>query len=300
MAGSRAIGRDVHFYHFAEPDNALGGMILNPSVTERIFLLMLDILIDASGPYWVTSRSTGETLALSDEPLKRGHYDIRPHSRKGTISLTRETCITRVLSRTRTGRDDAFRQLVRERDGKCVITGLVNTEAYRNDWTSFHACHIFPISFEEYFVQKGFSGCITNRADERDTGINSCQNGLLMQSNVHERFDKFLFSVNPDDGYKVTCFDGDPLEIDGKVLDPICRDPNDERSVKDELLRWHFRQAVLANMKGTGEPNFETDFPPGTDMMGEILGGPDPTKRMEAELFSRLNGMALNWLSFTE
>ncbi|KAK9240835.1 HNH endonuclease-domain-containing protein [Lipomyces kononenkoae] len=291
MAGSRAIGRDVHFYHVGDPVNALGGMILNSSVTERSFLSMLDIVTDASGPYWVISRSTGETLTFTDAALKRGHYDIRPWSRNDTVSLTRETCIARVLSRTITGRDDAFRQLVSERDGKCVVTGLVNTQAYRNDWTSFHAAHIIPLSSEEYFVQSGFSRCITNKANERDTGINSCQNGLLMQSNVHERFDKFLFSVNPDDGYKITCFDGDPLGIDGKILDPICRDPNDERSANDELLRWHFRQAALANMKGTGEPIFETDFPPGTDMMGEILGGPDPTKRMEAELFSRLNGL---------
>ncbi|KAK9492050.1 hypothetical protein V1508DRAFT_405021 [Lipomyces doorenjongii] len=215
---------------------------------SRSFLFILEIVIDASGP-------TGETLTFTDAAFKRGHFDIRP-------------CPRKVLSRTITGRDDAFRQLVHERDGKCAITGLVNTQAYRNDWTSFHAAHIFPLSSEEYFVQSGFSRCITNKANERDTGINSCQNGLRMQSNVHERFDKFLFSVNPDDGYKITCFDGDPLGIDGKILDPICRDPNDERSAKDELLRLHFRQAVA---------KFETDVPPGTDMMSEMLCGPDPT-----------------------
>ncbi|KAK9489451.1 HNH endonuclease-domain-containing protein, partial [Lipomyces doorenjongii] len=196
MAGSRAIGRDVHFYHFADPYNALGGMILNSSVTESSFF-MVEIVIDASGPYWVISRSTGEILTLTDAALKRGHYDIWPCSRKGLfLILIFKPYITRVLSRTITGRDDAIRQLVRERDGKCVITGLVNTQAYRNDWTSFPAAHIFPLSSEEYFMQSGLSRCITNKANERDTGINSCQNGLLMQSNVHERFDKFLFSVN--------------------------------------------------------------------------------------------------------
>ncbi|KAK9326711.1 hypothetical protein V1520DRAFT_284739, partial [Lipomyces starkeyi] len=54
----------------------------------------------------------------------------------------------------------------------------------------------------------------------------------------------------------------------------------------------HFRQAVLANMRGAGEQSFEIDFPPGTDMMGEILSRPEPAKRMEAELFSRLNGVS--------
>ena len=56
----------------------------------------------------------------------------------------------------------------------------------------------------------------------------------------------------------------------------------------DEFLRWHFRQAVLTNMKGAGEPIFEHDFPPGSDMMGQILRGPRAADRMEFELFGRL------------
>ena len=56
----------------------------------------------------------------------------------------------------------------------------------------------------------------------------------------------------------------------------------------DELLRWHFTQAVLTNMKGAGEPIFEHDFPPGSDMMGQILRGPRAADRMEFELFGRL------------
>ncbi|KAK9247048.1 hypothetical protein V1506DRAFT_104241 [Lipomyces tetrasporus] len=300
MAGNRAIGRNVHFYHFGQPDNALGGMILSPSVTERDFLFMLEILIDATGPYRVISRKTGEELATTDNSLNPGHYDIRPYSRKDTIFLTQEACITRVLSRTITGRDESFRRHVRERDGKCVISGTANVQAFRDRWTGFHAAHVVPLSSEQYFLQKGLSECITNKADEHDTGINSCQNGLLMQSNIHEAFDDFGFSVNPDNGYKITSFDGNSFGIDGRILDPICRDPTDERSVRDELLRWHFRQAVLANMRGAGEPSFEMDFPPGSDMMGEILGGPNAARRMEAELFSRLNGVTFDWDSMTQ
>lgn len=40
-------------------------------------------------------------------------------------------------------------------------------------------------------------------------------------------------------------------------------------------------------MRGVGEPIFEIDFPPGSDMMGEICGGPKAAERMEYELFSR-------------
>jgi hypothetical protein len=56
----------------------------------------------------------------------------------------------------------------------------------------------------------------------------------------------------------------------------------------DEFLRWHFRQAVLTNMKGAGGPIFEHDFPPGSDMMGQILRSPRAADRMEFELFGRL------------
>ena len=54
------------------------------------------------------------------------------------------------------------------------------------------------------------------------------------------------------------------------------------------LFRWYFRQAVLANMRGTGEPVLEHDFPPGSDMIGQILRGPKAAEVMEFHLFSRL------------
>ncbi|KAK9326532.1 hypothetical protein V1520DRAFT_378117 [Lipomyces starkeyi] len=150
----------------------------------------------------------------------QGHYELRPYSRRGNISFVSVWNSTDDLSNFK-------------RDGKCVITGVVNAQAYRNRWTAFQVAHIVPLSSEDYFEQSGFSRWITNRTDERDTGINSCQNGLLMQDN---------------DGYKIICFDGDLLGIDGRVLDPVCR-----------------------NVYGDN-------------------AGPNAVKRMEAELFSRLNG----------
>jgi len=41
-------------------------------------------------------------------------------------------------------------------------------------------------------------------------------------------------------------------------------------------------------MKGAGEPIFEHDFPPGSDIVGDILRGPRAAERMEFELFGRL------------
>jgi hypothetical protein len=41
-------------------------------------------------------------------------------------------------------------------------------------------------------------------------------------------------------------------------------------------------------MRGAGEPHFEHDFPPGSDIMADIREGPKAAERMEFELFDRL------------
>ena len=89
------------------------------------------------------------------------------------------------------------------------------------------------------------------------------------------------------------CFTPDlaPYHIAGRHLDQTFTD-NPLRP-PDDLLRWHFRQAVLVNMKGVGEPTFEHDFPAGSDVMGEIMRGPKAGERMEFELFSRFNAMGV-------
>ena len=39
--------------------------------------------------------------------------------------------------------------------------------------------------------------------------------------------------------------------------------------------------------EGTGEPTLDIDFPPGSDIMGEIMEGPKAAERMEFELLNR-------------
>ncbi|KOS41027.1 hypothetical protein ACN38_g8105 [Penicillium nordicum] len=124
--------------------------------------------------------------------------------------------------------------------------------ASSDEWTGFEAAHIFHM---ELWSLGGFG-----RPGRHS--VNSVQNGLLLAAHMHRLFDSFLLSVNPDD--------------DGRILDIVCRDPNNPDHVADEFLRWNFQQCVLANMKGAGEPIFEHNFPSGTDMMNEIICGPTP------------------------
>lgn len=88
------------------------------------------------------------------------------------------------------------------------------------------------------------------------------------------------------DNKKIVCFAPDDDGIAGNYPDQEF--VNDPRRPVDQLLRWHFRQAVFANMRGAGEPTFECDFPPGSDMMGEITSGPYGADLMEFQLLSRL------------
>ncbi|KAF8451337.1 hypothetical protein BGX38DRAFT_1184259 [Terfezia claveryi] len=79
---------------------------------------------------------------------------------------------------------------------------------------------------------------------------------MLLWRDIHNQY---LISMNPDDSYKVVVFDEDMDGLDGRVFDPVCRDPNNEHHVFDELLSWHFGQSVLANMKEAREHDFAGD-----------------------------------------
>ncbi|CUS10099.1 unnamed protein product, partial [Tuber aestivum] len=98
----------------------------------------------------------------------------------------------------------------------------------------------------------------------------------------------YLITVNRDNNYKIVVFDMDIRGLDGRILDPVCRNPDDPHCVSDKLLRWHFHQSILANVRGTGHPICEHDFPPGHDMVGEIRDGPYGQERFELEIASRL------------
>ncbi|KAK9495744.1 hypothetical protein V1508DRAFT_401595 [Lipomyces doorenjongii] len=237
MAGRRSLRRNAFIYDATRPDHEIGGMRLNPSVSKKNFLSMFEILI-IDCPYTVMLNGTNEIIEATDERLQPGHYCIKSSTPQGKVFITDKPRALRTLSHIRTGRDEEFRKAVRERDGRCVIAGVINPDVDIDDWPGFEASHIFPL------------------AGPRDTGINSCQNGLFMRAQIHQHFDAFRFSINVDDNYKIISFDSDIERVDGRILDPVCPSPNDERSARDELLRWHFRQAVLANMRGVGEPIF--------------------------------------------
>jgi HNH endonuclease len=83
------------------------------------------------------------------------------------------------------------------RDRRCVISGEKAVGAYRDNWTGFEAAHIFPLAYEGYWNGHGYNRWVTIQPESGGT-INSVQNGILLNSAIHQLFDSYELSVNPD------------------------------------------------------------------------------------------------------
>ncbi|KAF8459624.1 HNH endonuclease-domain-containing protein [Kalaharituber pfeilii] len=285
MPVNREALRNVHIYDVTTT-NFLGGFRQNGSVSEKNFLDMLHILLVTEAPLNVTHRSSSRTISATNAALALGEYDVSSDS---PIYINNEVLVHRLISHSESSREDSFREGIRARDAMCVLSGFVNEAVSFGDWTMFEAAHIFPLQKESYWRENNFGRYITDMGDTAGLSkINSIQNGFLLRRDLHVAFDNYLIAVNPDDKYKITVFGFDHLRIDGRTLDGVCRDPSNPHRVSDHLLRWHFRQCVLMNMKGAGEPIFEHDFPPGVDVVGEIGLGPYGEERLRMELEARL------------
>ncbi|KAI5843787.1 HNH endonuclease-domain-containing protein [Morchella snyderi] len=281
-AANRALGRDVHIYAASDPTGpVLGGLILTNGVTNANFYSMVDIILILSSIYHLQD-ADGSQLGRDNDLLLPGNYYVVTD---GSISTNDEDCLTRTISLGTGPRTADFRKAVRERDGRCVITGKRAVNAHRGMWSGFQAAHIFPLAYLYDWNANNFGSLISIESTDGEP-INSVQNGMLLRADIHILFDSYELSIDPDDNHKIVCFFTDEDGIAGKHLDQQFLD--DPRRPVDDLLRWHYRQAVLANVRSVGEPIFEVDFPPGSDMIGEILSGPKAGERMQYELFTRL------------
>ncbi|OAX84733.1 hypothetical protein ACJ72_00899 [Emergomyces africanus] len=243
-------------------------------MTEGTLLFTLEhVLLVADQPWTLSPRASGRLILPSDNQAETGDYDKSSQ------------WVARVRSHSESGRENSFRNGIRSRDGRCVITGLVNLLAPHR-WAGFEAAHIFPLEKETLWRQFDSRRWITNT--EEGSGINSTQNGILMLGHLHTCFDQCMFSVNPDNDYKITTFVPDTLGIDERIVHTVCRDPNSSYCVSDNLLRCTFDSRSLPICEEQGNLFFETDFPPGTDMMATLCDEPYGKERFEMEIESRL------------
>ncbi|AEO60038.1 hypothetical protein MYCTH_2120123 [Thermothelomyces thermophilus ATCC 42464] len=281
MSGKRARSRDVFVWDLNDNEDRipLGGLVLTAGITNTDFRQMLDILITSCD--YVVQNEHGDEVLRDNQPLLPGDYFIIADE----VEVNNEVVYTRACSIASGTRVQSFIEQVQARDGRCIVSKVENARAVDGFWWGFEAAHIFPLAYEQQWLENNYSRWIT--IDPPQGGkINSVQNGILLRSDLHQLFDNYTFSINPDNGYKIIYFVKDCEQLAGKSLDSRLLD--DPRRPPDSLFRWHFRQAVLTNMRGIGEPAYEHDFPPGSDIMGEIQAGPKAAERMEFELFDRL------------
>jgi len=279
-SADRSEWRNTFIYASNNRDTVLGGLWATPGITNRNLYAMLDIFCLFSNPFELHDED-GRLVEMDEAQLQPGNYYIVT---QGDVILTDEAPLLRTISLQSGTRVAAFRDEVRARDGRCLFTGHRSGR-----WIGLEAAHIFPLAYEGYWKDHNYGRWITVPPTNPSHGsINSVQNGILLDSSMHHYFDFYDLTINPDDNYKIVSFAEESAQynIAGQLNQSFLDNPL--RPV-DQLLRWHFRQAVLTNVKGAGEPCFEHDFPPGTDMMGEIMSGPKAGERMEFELFSRFN-----------
>jgi hypothetical protein len=111
------------------------------------------------------------------------------------IQINNETPLLRTISLQTGTRVQAFTDAVRSRDRRCVVTG--DEYLGDDDWAGLEAAHIFPLAYEGMWKDYNYSRWISIIPEQGGT-INSVQNGLLLRSDIHQRFDHYNFSINPD------------------------------------------------------------------------------------------------------
>lgn len=111
--------------------------------------------------------------------------------------VNNELWLVRTISHATGSRVKSFCNTVCSRDRRCVISGKKAAGAYLDRWRGFEAAHVFPLAYEGYWTEHGYNRWITIQP-ESGGSINSVQNGMLLDSAIHQLFDSYDLSINPD------------------------------------------------------------------------------------------------------
>jgi len=133
------------------------------------------------------------------------------------VTVSNELWLVRTISVSSGTRVAEFREAVRQRDWKCVITRRPAVNAEFGNWRGFEAAHIFPLAYEGYWVEKEYGRWITIPPGTGGS-INSVQNGLLLTADIHILFDSYDISINPDVSYIFVYFSGGFLTWNLRII----------------------------------------------------------------------------------
>jgi len=95
-------------------------------------------------------------------------------------------------------RVQSFCDAVCSRDRRCAVSGdVVPIFGGKPYYSGFETAHIFPLAYEGLWKTYSYSSWITI-PPERGGAINSVQNGILLDRAIHQKFNNYDFSINPD------------------------------------------------------------------------------------------------------
>ena len=189
---SRIIGRNVYIYSAGNTNTVLGGLSLTDGITNANFYSMVEIVFVFDSDYTLCSES-GATVQRDGHPLQAGKYFINT---AGSLKVNNEPWLVRTRSVGPDAPPESFRNAVRERDYRCVITGVHAIDAVWGDWTGYTATPIFPLTHEQHWNTLGYDWWITIPGSRGL--ITSVQNGMLLRSDLAILFESYILSINPD------------------------------------------------------------------------------------------------------
>jgi len=216
MSWDRSAGRNVHIYHPDDLAKPLGGLVVTNGITNANFYAMVEVFVFSSSPFVLRHEDVTDSLRdipRDERPLQPGNYYVIAEGEKlpcvhcqafvelqaGSIEVSNERWLVRTISLSSGTRVVSFRDAVRERDRRCVVTGRQAARAQYGSWTGLQAAHIFPLAYEGHWKANNFGQWITiPPATESAGSINSVQNGMLLRNDIHALFDSYEFSINPD------------------------------------------------------------------------------------------------------
>ncbi|KAG0134051.1 hypothetical protein HOY82DRAFT_638852 [Tuber indicum] len=191
----RSTWHNIRIYASDNHQTVLGGLWTVGGITNANIYSMVEIICLFSNTFDL--RNEREQLVERDEQqLQPGKYYIVTN---GSITVTNEVPLTRTVWLGSGTRVASFHNATRERDNRCAITRRPIRMAHLGKWSRFHAAHIFPIAYEQHWTAHDYGSWITVPPAKRAYGsINSVQNGILLAAEIHDCFDTYDLSINPD------------------------------------------------------------------------------------------------------
>lgn len=216
-----------------------GGFYASPNLTNAELSKMIRIVFHAEGAFSIKLEPTDIELPNDQQPAQHGIYVLTPLRDGARVHATGQLILDRKMD-SRHGNRDLIHRVKNRDHGHCAITGMLKPNQ-EGKWPTTKMAYIFPSGQGDVFSLLPFP--------TPPEGVHCAQNIITLEEHIYHAWETGLIAVDPDNGYRIISFDPSTQHCHGLDLHPVCRDPDDPWRVNDDLLRWHYHQTVVSNMR---------------------------------------------------